>query len=79
MEEDDGYEDEDDDWDEAMLQRELALAVYETQGILREVRASATVPNAPIRSTDQGSWEQQVRIQCSCVSLYRTDLDRIFS
>lgn len=52
---------EGDDWDEAMFQRELALAYYEQKGMLEQMRQSVQAPPIPNYPTDPGSWEQEVR------------------
>jgi hypothetical protein len=52
---------EGDDWDEAMFQRELALAYYEQRGMLEQMRQSVQTPPTPNYSPDLGSWEQEVR------------------
>jgi len=62
---DDNYGDdgdgESDDWDEAMFQRELALAYYEQKGMLKQLRQSVQTPPIANYSPDPGSWEQEVR------------------
>jgi hypothetical protein len=52
---------EGDDWDEAMFQRELALAYYEQKGMLKQLRQSVQAPPIANYSPDPGSWEQEVR------------------
>jgi hypothetical protein len=73
-EDEDDHEDEDeegDDWDEAMFQRELALAYYEQKGVLKQLRQSVQIPPIPNHPLDPGSWEQGVRARFSRSGLCR--------